>query len=352
MAQQPLMLTGANGASYPYWLGSGLLEKDLPGFVHQQGYVRAAVVTNDTIAPLYGEALAARLPGGFLISLPDGETHKTLQSVQAIYEQLLANQADRHTVLIALGGGVIGDTAGFAAASFMRGLPLIQGPTSLLAMVDASIGGKTGVNLPEGKNLVGAFYDPLAVFADTSTLATLPPVEFRAGLAEVVKAALIGDRDLFEHLEQHGPQPTIEIIRRSAAVKAAIVAQDPLEQGQRALLNLGHTFGHALEQASGYTLHHGEAVAIGILAAARLSAELGLCNENLAGRIGRLLEKLELPTRYSKLSPQSVLDAMQRDKKQQDGTTQFVLFDHDEAVMITGDVPLAAVLKVLESLRG
>src|SRR5687767_12176567 len=266
-----LIVRGAEMLEYPVLIGAGLLDDALPQFAADRGFKRVAVITNNTLAPLYGEALTARLPGGCLISVPDGEQHKHAGTIQAMYDGLLAQGADRHTLIAALGGGVIGDMAGFVAATFMRGVALIQVPTSLLAMVDSGIGGKTGYDVPQGKNLIGAFKDPLAVFADTSTLRTLPEVEFRCGMAEAIKSALIGDPALLDALETHGADPIDEVIRRAAGVKIAIVNEDRTEQGIRAYLNLGHTFAHPLETISGYSWRHGEAVGLGLLAAAQLS---------------------------------------------------------------------------------
>src|SRR5688572_13089862 len=202
-----LTVRGAENLEYPVHIGADLLTDALPRFVADRSFKRVAVITNDTLAPLYANDLASRLPGGFVISVPDGEQHKHSATIQAMYDGLLAHNADRHTLIAALGGGVIGDMAGFVAATFMRGVSLIQVPTSLLAMVDSSIGGKTGYDVPQGKNLIGAFKDPLAVFADTSTLQTLPEVEFRCGMAEATKSALIADPALLEHLETHGADP-------------------------------------------------------------------------------------------------------------------------------------------------
>lgn len=346
-----LTVQGAGGAEYPIVIAPGALADELPQFIRQHGFTRVAVITNDTVAPLYGHQLAERLPGAFLISVPDGEVYKTLDTLRSLYDALLAHGADRSTLVVALGGGVVGDMGGFAASSFMRGLPLIQAPTSLLAMVDASIGGKVGVDLPQGKNLVGAFKDPLGVFADTFTLDTLPDAEFRCGLAEVVKAALIDDPALLIHLEQNGAQPIQRIIEDAAAVKVAIVEEDRLEQGIRAYLNLGHTFGHALEQASGYVWRHGEAVALGLVAALRLSELRRLCENGLAARIERLLAVLGLPVRYVGYDPRALYETMAHDKKWQGGTSRFVLLRAPGKPVIEDNVPVEQVLTVLNSLR-
>ncbi len=348
---EPITLTVRGALSYTVTVGAGLLESGLPAYIAERNFSRVAVVTNDTIAPLYGQALAERLPRAFLVRVPDGEQYKTLATVQRIYDALLAGGMDRGGVVVALGGGVVGDMAGFAAATFMRGVALVQAPTSLLAMVDASIGGKVGVDLPQGKNLVGAFKDPLAVFADTDTLATLPSVEFRCGLAEVVKSALVGDEALWEHLRTHGAQPLQTLIARAADVKRRVVEEDRLERGVRAYLNLGHTFAHALEQRSRYAWKHGEAVAVGLVAAARLSERLGLCAAGLAARVEALLGALGLPTRYRRFAPAALWEAMRHDKKWQGGTARFVLLEAVGRPRIVPNVPRADVLAVLEELR-
>jgi 3-dehydroquinate synthase len=344
-------LTVKGSIEYPVIIGPGVLETALPEFVAEKGFSSVAVISNDRVGPLYGERLAERLPGGYLITVPDGERHKNLKTVRDLYDALLRNGADRSTLVVALGGGVVGDMAGFVAATFMRGLPLVQAPTSLLAMVDASIGGKVGVDLPQGKNLVGAFKDPLAVFADTATLATLPPVELRCGLAEVVKGGLVGDSALLDHLMEHGPQPVESIIERTAAVKTSIVQQDRLEHGVRVYLNLGHTFGHALEQVSGYAWRHGEAVAVGLGAAARLSARLGLCDGALIEQVEGALRSLGLPVCYTDFSPNQLWDAMRHDKKRQGDSLRFVLLRGVGQPVIQDGVPRDAVLEVLDSLK-
>jgi 3-dehydroquinate synthase len=344
-----LSIQGAD-ATYPMIVRPGALVDDLPRFVAGHGFTRVVVVTNITLAPLYGEGLVGRLPGGHLIVLPDGEEYKTLATVETIYTRLLEEDADRSTLVVALGGGVIGDMAGFAAATFMRGVALVQAPTSLLAMVDSSIGGKVGVDLPQGKNLVGAFKDPLAVFADTSVLATLPDVELRCGLAEMLKHALIGDPPLLDHLLARGIEPAEAIIRRAAAVKVGIVAEDRLERGPRAFLNLGHTFGHAIEKVSSYQWKHGQAVAVGLVAAARLSAHHGLCSPELPEQIERVIESSKLPTRCPGLDPVQLWNAMQHDKKRQDGTLRFVLLEGIGRPAIAKDVTRDEVIDILKEL--
>lgn len=344
-----LTVQGADG-TYPMIVRPGVLADELPQFAVERGFTRAVVVTNTTLAPLYGDALARQLPGARLIVLPDGEEHKTLATVETIYTRLLEAGADRSTLIVALGGGVIGDMAGFAAATFMRGVALVQAPTSLLAMVDSSIGAKVGVDLPQGKNLVGAFKDPLAVFADTSVLATLPDMELRCGLAEMLKNAMIGDPPLLDHLLARGVKPAEEVIRRAAAVKVAIVAEDRLEHGPRAFLNLGHTFGHAIEKVSDYQWKHGLAVAVGLVAAARLSERHGLCSPELPGQIERAVEASKLPTRCPGLDPADLWDAMQHDKKRRDGTVNFILLKRIGEPVIVRDVTHDEVISVIEGL--
>ncbi len=345
-----LTIQGADGA-YPIFIRPGALADALPAFVAARRFSRVAVISNTTVGPLYGEALATRLPDAFLITVPDGEAHKTLDTATALYGELLDGGCDRSALVIALGGGVIGDLAGFVAATFMRGVAFIQAPTSLLAMVDASLGGKVGVDLPQGKNLVGAFKDPLAVFADTTTLRTLPPVERRCGLAETLKAGLIADPLLVAQLLASEPSPIEGVIARAVRVKKQAVEQDRLERGVRATLNLGHTFAHAIEQVSGYAWKHGEAVAVGLVAAARLSVRRGLAAPDLPITVERAVAALGLPARYSGLEPAALWDAMRHDKKFRGGAAHFVLLRDVGAPLMAADVPRADVIAVLESLR-
>ncbi|MBN1309979.1 MAG: 3-dehydroquinate synthase [Anaerolineae bacterium] len=347
---ESLTVQGANG-SYPMLVKPGALSEELPGFADERGFARVVVVTNTTIAPLYGEELVKQLPGGHLITVPDGEEYKTLETVETIYTSFLEAGADRSTLIVALGGGVIGDMAGFAAATFMRGVALVQAPTTLLSMVDSSIGGKVGVDLSQGKNLVGAFKDPLAVFADTNVLKTLPDIELRCGLAEALKNAIIGDAPLLIHLLARGLDPAEETIRRAAAVKVKLVEEDRLEHGPRAFLNLGHTFGHAIEKVSNFEWKHGLAVAVGMVAAARLSAQHGLCKTELAEQIERTVEASKLPTRFSGIEPADIWDAMKHDKKWRDGTTHFILLKGIGVPVIVRDVTRDEVIGVLESMK-
>lgn len=342
-----LTVQGADG-SYPVFIGPDALIETLPRFVTDRRFPSAVVITNTTLA-LYGSPLADRLPGGELLLVPDGEQYKTLDTVSHLYGDLIKVRADRASVIIGLGGGVVGDMAGFVAATFKRGIAYIQAPTSLLAMVDASIGGKVGVDLPQGKNLVGAFKDPLGVFADTTTFATLPEVEFNCGMAEVLKSALVGDPELLDYLG--GAMPIEQVIARAAAVKINLVNQDRLEHGPRAYLNLGHTFGHALEQISGYEWRHGEAVAVGLHAAALLSEHRGLCEKGLVQTVHNALVEFGLPTTYSGYDPGALWDAMQVDKKWEGGAARFVLLRGVGQPVMVRDVQREEVIAVLEEIR-
>ena len=332
---------------YPILCGSGLLAQveDWLPFV---GNGQVAVVSNRKIFDLHGGAIAKALGKSMrVIYLPDGEQHKNLGKWRILVDKLAAAGMRRDGTLIALGGGIIGDVAGFAAATYMRGIRLLQMPTTLLAQVDAAIGGKTGVNLPQGKNLVGAFYQPAAVLCDTSTLATLPPREYRAGLAEVVKYALLDKADFFIWLENHadsvldpetesGKDDVLSIVKKSAQMKAAIVAADERETGdQRALLNLGHTFAHAIEQTAGYgNWLHGEAVAAGLVAAAILSEQTQQFPAADTARIINLLHRFSLPTHLGGTSPNpilnadSILNAMLLDKKHTTRSDDFAIKQH------------------------
>lgn len=284
------------------------------------------VISNETIAPLYMEKLLSVIdhPNVKPFLLPDGEQYKTLESFSSIMNELAAIRATRDSTILALGGGVVGDISGFAASSYMRGINYVQLPTTLLSQVDSSVGGKTGVNLAAGKNLVGAFYQPSAVIIDTDTLSTLPHREYLAGLAEVVKYGLIRDREFFFWLEsnmdrllQREEESLAHAIERSCRNKAEVVAADEREQGQRALLNLGHTFGHALESVGQYTRFlHGEAVAIGMLLAARLSESIGVATTSFSDQVGQMLEGIGLPVSVPEdFDPVDLLEKMKLDKK-------------------------------------
>jgi 3-dehydroquinate synthase len=344
--------------SYPIHVGEGLIDA-LPELLRGQAISRIAVVSNPTVAGLYLVRVEHALAqAGFPvvpILIPDGEAHKTLATWTHVHDRLLAARLDRKSAVLALGGGVVGDVAGFAAATYQRGIAFIQVPTTLLAQVDSSVGGKTGVNHPLGKNMVGAFYQPQLVVIDTATLATLPERELRAGLAEVIKYGLIRDLDFFAWLEGNmpallarDPGALAHAIEVSCRHKAEVVANDETEQGERALLNLGHTFGHAIEAGLGYgTWLHGEAVAAGTVMAARLSARLGWLSELAVDRIVKLFTVAGLPTQGPPLGADRYLELMSHDKKVVSGTARLVLLRTIGAGVLTTAAPLDDVRAVL-----
>ncbi|MEB3357343.1 MAG: 3-dehydroquinate synthase [Synechococcales bacterium] len=322
------------------------------------------LMSNPTVFELYGErAIASLAQAGFDVAqclLPDGEQYKTLDSIQTIYDAALAHRLERSSTLVSLGGGVIGDMTGFAAATWLRGVNFVQIPTSLLAMVDASIGGKTGVNHPQGKNLIGAFYQPRLVLIDPQVLATLPAREFGAGMAEVIKYGVIWDADLFQQLEA-APSLTPDaitdellqtILTRSCEAKAAVVSQDEKEAGLRAILNYGHTLGHAVESLTGYrSVNHGEAVAIGMVAAGKLAVKMGLWSAEASDRQFALIQKAALPTQIpSELDHQDILAALQTDKKVKAGKVRFVLPTAIGRAVVTDQVTSDQVLDVLQQM--
>ena len=321
--------------SYVVYIGSGMLGKEHDAFNITSGNT-VLIISNTTVAPLYLDTLANSLTGTNVHSLilPDGESYKTIKHWSHIIDKLVEIRATRDATIITLGGGVIGDMGGFAAASYMRGIKFIQVPTSLLAQVDASVGGKTGFNHPLGKNLIGAFHQPGAVLIDIETLKTLPAREFSAGLAEVVKIAAIRDAEFLQWLENNGPaimarDPEIltRMIKRSVSNKADVVAEDERESGTRALLNFGHSFAHALETLTGYNqLLHGEAVAIGMMVASRLSELKGLCEVGFSSRLGKLLQSFDLPLDLpGNLNPADILETMKLDKKVIADSTRLIL---------------------------
>jgi 3-dehydroquinate synthase len=336
--------------AYPIHIGRGLLDQVDLLQPHVNGR-RAAIVTNETVAPLYADRLAQALERAgartLRIVLPDGEAHKSWQTLDAIFTALLEAQADRKTILVALGGGVIGDLAGFAAATYQRGIAHLQVPTTLLAQVDSSVGGKTAINHRLGKNMVGAFHQPVAVIIDTATLATLPPREFASGLAEVVKYGAIHDLDFLGWIEEHAaeleardPAALAHAIRRSCEIKAAIVAEDEREGAARALLNFGHTFAHAIESAAGYGAWlHGEAVAAGMALAARFSVLAGRIAQADAQRLIGLLQRLHLPVEPPKIARDTWLEYMGRDKKNEGGRVTLILLDRLGHAAVVKDTP-------------
>jgi len=346
---------------YPIVIGDGLIDDGERLAALVRG--RHVVVVSDThVAPLYARRLVAALQAArpalevIVSCVQAGEAAKTLDNFAELMRELADFGATRDACVFALGGGVVGDIAGFAAACWMRGIDVVQLPTTLLAMVDSAVGGKTAVDLPQGKNLVGAFHPPRAVFADTGTLRTLPARELRAGFAEVVKYGAIVDAPFLDWLAANATallatdtSVMAEAIARSCAHKAAIVERDPREHGERALLNFGHTFAHAIETEQGYgECNHGEAVAIGMVLAARLSAQLGLASMEDAERLRALLLQFELPVAMpAGLDPEALLARMRLDKKAQSGGLRFVLWDRAGAARLVADVPDAAVLKIL-----
>jgi len=347
--------------SYPIHIGPGLLGRAGVLDPYIQGR-QVLAVTNDVVAPLYLDALQQHLTGHEHDSLilPDGEEYKTLDTVNLIFDRLLQNRYDRSATLIALGGGVIGDITGFAAACYQRGVNFIQVPTTLLAQVDSSVGGKTGVNHPLGKNMIGAFYQPLCVLADTDTLNTLDARQLSAGLAEVIKYGLIRDAGFFDWLEQNlqallarDADALAYAIERSCRNKAEVVAADEREAGVRALLNLGHTFGHAIETGMGYGAWlHGEAVAAGMAMAADMSARMGWLDGAEVEKIDRILAAAGLPARApSELDAGRMHQLMAVDKKVSAGTIRLVLLRAIGDAVLTGDYDEAALVSTLEHCR-
>ena len=319
-------------ASYDILIGPGLLA-ELPALLKRHCPAAAyAVITDSHVAKLYGEAVVATLPAQ-LFSFPAGEWNKTRETWASLSDRMLAAHFGRDCAVIALGGGVVGDVAGFLAATYLRGVPYVQVPTSLLAMIDSSIGGKTGVDVPAGKNLLGAFHQPRLVAADLNLLASLPPVQLSAGLAEAVKHGVIADAEYFTFLERDYAAIVAKhaaalerVVRRSVEIKAAVVAEDEREAGRRAILNFGHTIGHAIEATAKYEALHGEAVAIGMVYEARLAEALGVAGAGTAERIMRLLERFRLPLeRPDGASANDLIEAMRGDKKVRGGAIRFAL---------------------------
>lgn len=345
--------------SYPIHIGSAILSQT-ELILNHLPRKRVAIVTNTTVAPLYLERLRSALAGHGVASvpiiLPDGEEYKNWQTLNLIFDALLTSRCERGTPVIALGGGVVGDLAGFAAATYLRGVPFIQFPTTLLAQVDSSVGGKTGINHPLGKNMIGTFYQPRVVVTDSTTLETLPERELRAGIAEVIKYGLIRDsvflvwieRNMTKLLERD-PEALIEAIHRSCKNKAEVVEVDEHESGVRALLNLGHTFGHAIENALGYgTWLHGEAVAAGTILAAELSQRMGMIGKIDVERIRTIYVRAGLPVIAPNLGTEKYLRLMGLDKKVTGGRMRFILLRQIGEAVVHSDVPARVLTEMLQ----
>jgi len=346
--------------SYPILIGSGLLRSrellaaQLPGR-------NVVLISNTVVAGLYADVLKQALPQppAAEIILPDGEQYKTLETASRVFDVLIANRVGRDAVVVALGGGVVGDLAGFVAACYQRGVALVQMPTTLLAHVDSSVGGKTAVNHPGGKNMIGAFHQPRAVIADTDLLQSLPDRELRGGLAEVIKYGLICDPDFFDWIEANidallarSAEALAFAIYRSCQIKAQIVARDEREQGERALLNLGHTFGHAIESATGYGWQHGEAVGTGMLMAAEMSQRLGNLAPAVVARLRALLQRAGLPVDAPRIGGARAFEYMRVDKKVHAGRVRLVLLAELGRAVVTSDYPDATLFETLAAHFG
>ncbi|MBC8282857.1 MAG: 3-dehydroquinate synthase [Nitrospinae bacterium] len=347
--------------SYDILLGTGLLSKvaESLSLVFQPS--RIVLITHPSLFQLYGDkVLSGFKDQGWVtdvIEVPEGETSKTLGQAEKIFDRLLDLQCDRKSVLIALGGGVIGDLVGFVAATFQRGIPFVQVPTTLLSQVDSSVGGKTAVNHPKGKNMIGAFYQPRLVVADVDTLQTLPQKEFRAGLAEVIKYGVISDANLFDYLEKNiekilrlDKECLAHIIKTSCAIKAEVVEKDERESHYRMILNFGHTLGHAIESLTGYSQFiHGEAVAIGMVYAAKLSQQLGKCQEGVIQRLDQLVRKCGLPADLPDLDSNAIIESLYHDKKTMNHKIKFILVKEIGVVEIVEDMPEEEISKILHT---
>ncbi|MFQ5943229.1 MAG: 3-dehydroquinate synthase [Anaerolineales bacterium] len=335
---------------YEVLLGEDLIS-NLPNLLEQAELSPPYVIVSDSnVAPLYGEAMRNSMQCS-LVTVPAGEETKSQDALSELYAEFIRAGMDRSGTVIAMGGGVLLDLAGFAAATYMRGIRWAALPTTLLATVDASLGGKVGINLEDGKNLIGAFHAPGLVLADLTTLTTLPEEETRTGLAELIKAALIGDEDLFERMESGPGWISRSWIQRAIEVKLAIVDEDPFELGRRAALNLGHTFAHALEAASGYSLPHGQAVSIGLVGATRLAFRMRLCEPEFPTRVEHVLLRFGLPVRYAVYDAEQILGSMNRDKKRMAGRLQFVVPLRPGQVEIGIEAPEVLIREVVDGLR-
>ncbi|MHC4995376.1 MAG: 3-dehydroquinate synthase [Planctomycetota bacterium] len=324
---------------------------------------RCALLGDQQVFDIYGQRALDTLKAAdydpVTLAVPAGEKHKSLDTVSRYYEALLDHKLERRSPIIALGGGISGDTVGMVAATYLRGVPFVQCPTTLLAMVDASVGGKVGVNVPQGKNLIGAFYQPVVVVMDPLTLHTLPPRELRCGLAECVKHGVIRDASLFDYITDNlaniqamTPDVMVELVRRNVEIKAAVVTEDEKESGVRAHLNFGHTFAHAIEATGGYgEVHHGEAVSLGMVAASKMAEGLGLCDASVTEQLTALLDAIGLPTRDDLPDNDTLLASMMHDKKVKDNRINFVLPTRLGEVIIKNDVPTEAVAAAWDHIR-
>lgn len=344
--------------SYQVYIGSGLLAQT-GNWLNENGFSgKLVMITDPTVNKLYGEMLSRGLTNdGYTVStllVPEGEEQKSLETAGGLYHELTRSRAERTTPILALGGGVIGDLAGFVAATYLRGVPLVQIPTTLLAQVDSSVGGKVAVDHGQLKNMIGAFYQPRLVLADTNTLKTLPAEELANGLAEVIKSAAIRDAKFFTFLEENLDRIKMleekaleEIVFQSVKIKAEVVEKDEMDSGLRNILNYGHTIGHAIESVSGFNVGHGQAVAIGMLAAARISNKMGMLDENEVVRLKKVIAQAGLPTKMPDFKLEEIMQAMEHDKKIRDNKVRFVLLKSIGNVFITDEVNLSLVEQVL-----
>jgi len=358
MASMEKVKVNLGAQSYEIRIGSGLLER-VGTWLKDRGFAgKTVIVTDTTVRALYAAELTGGLQhAGFevgVLEVPPGEEQKTLANAGRLYEALTGAFAERATTVLALGGGVVGDLAGFVAATYLRGVPLVHVPTTLLAQVDSSIGGKTAVDHGRLKNMIGVFYQPVLVVADIDTLKTLPEVELANGLGEAIKCAAMGGRKLFDFLDMNiaqarGQNPLVlnDIVVEAARIKAAIVGEDERESGRRSLLNFGHTVGHAVEAVSGFSLKHGQAVAIGMVAEARISHRIGALDEKEVARLEGLIRGAGLPAEMPDLDIEAVMEAMKHDKKVRDGRVRFVLLKSIGEAFISDDIDLNLVREVL-----
>ncbi len=343
---------------YPVYIGSGLLAQ-AGSYLRERGFAgRLVVITDTAVNKLYGAVLGRALEAdGFQVStleVPPGEAQKSLESAGRLYRELTEVNAERTTPILALGGGVVGDLAGFVAATYQRGVPLVQLPTTLLAQVDSSVGGKVAVDHGQLKNMIGAFYQPVMVIADTGTLQSLPDEELKNGLAEVIKSAAIRDSVFFSFLEENMEKINSldagvleQIVYRSVSIKAEVVAEDELDMGLRNILNYGHTIGHAVESAADFKIKHGQAVAVGMVAAARIANKLGLLDKGEMNRLRMLIEQVGLPTKIPDLDVGKVMRSMQHDKKVRAGKVKFVLLESLGKATVVDDVNPSIIKEVL-----